>query len=99
MLNTTRIPLTKHQAEAIRADITEINRIQEILAVKSQANKRMTDVMVLDAGLDPETYAKYSLEEKNGKAEMVLEHKDQSAPSQGHVNGAATEPMSPEVTQ
>jgi hypothetical protein len=72
----TRIDITKNQADAIRADITEINQMQQILQLKMQANKRMTDTIVLDADKKPADYKNYELEEKGGKTVMVLHPAD-----------------------
>jgi hypothetical protein len=66
-----RIAISKNQADAIRADIIEINGMQDVLRIKMQHNKRMTDVLVRDADLDPEKYLNYKLVEEKGK--MFLE--------------------------
>lgn len=67
-----RIPVTKHQADAIRQDIMEINQLQDVLQTKMQHNKRMTDMLVRDADLDPKDFQNYQLIEEKGRVFMEL---------------------------
>ena len=67
-----RIPVTKNQADAIRQDIMEINQLQDVLQTKMQHNKRMTDMLVRDADLDPKDFQNYQLVEEKGKVFMEL---------------------------
>jgi hypothetical protein len=92
-MTETRIPLTKNQADALRADITELNQMQQLYMLKSAANRRMADMIVRDANLDPKEFPEYELEEKDGKFLMLLKPPKQRT----FVNGG--EPAQPEVTQ
>ncbi len=68
----TRIEITKHQADAIRADIIEINQLQDVLRAKMQHDKRMTDMIVRDHDLEPSDFQSYELVEEKGKVFMKL---------------------------
>jgi hypothetical protein len=80
MPGITQIEITKNQADAIRADIIEINQLQEVLRLKMTHNKRMTDMIVRDAGKKPEEFATYELKDDGGKTMMVLTHMPDKEP-------------------
>jgi hypothetical protein len=90
----TRISITKNQADALRADITEINQMVQLVQMKNASNRRVVEMIVRDADQDPALFAKYTVEEKNGKFELI------SVPEQqgGFVNGAPP-PQQTQVTQ
>jgi hypothetical protein len=65
------IPLGKHTAAALRAEIAEINRLAEVLALQQEtlnarvvANSRYADGIMADAGFKPEDYPKYKIEDQ-----------------------------------
>lgn len=76
-----RIQLTKNQADALRAEITEINQMIQVTQIKRQVNKRMVDMIIRDADQDPAGIEDYALEDRDGKTFMVLKRA-------GGVNGA-----------
>jgi hypothetical protein len=69
------IKLTKHQAAAIQRNITDIEQYQQVIKeiqAKAEADRRMTDVIVLDGGFKPADYAQYALGEKDGEPHLIL---------------------------
>ena len=70
---TDKILLTKNQADALRADITEINQMIQIVQMKQASNKRMADMIVRDANEDPANFSEYKLEEKDGKTYLITQ--------------------------
>jgi hypothetical protein len=92
-MSDTRIPLTKNQAEAIRAEITEINQLIQAVQIKQAANKRMVDMITRDAEQDPDAFSEHQLEEKNGKIVLLLKPRSKV----DVVNGAASEAAASEL--
>ena len=82
-MSDVRLPITKNQADAIRAEITEINQLIQVLQVKRAAYKRLTEMIARDLDLDPANFEDAEVDDKGGKLVMVLR------PKQGLVNGAA----------
>ncbi len=70
----TRAPrplrLTKHQADAVRAVISEINQLDGALGQKHREFKRITDMIQLDAGLDPEACGISGVEDIKGEPHL-----------------------------
>jgi len=74
----TRVSITKNQADALRADITEINQMIQMTQMKSASNKRLVDMIVRDAEQDPALFARYEIEEKNGQFYLIAKSDERS---------------------
>jgi len=74
----TRVSITKNQADALRADITEINQMIQMTQMKSASNKRLVDMIVRDAEQDPVLFARYEIEEKNGQFYLIAKSDERS---------------------
>lgn len=79
-MSKQRIALTRAQASAIRADLAEINQAQAIVQVRARANKRLTDMIVADAGLNPDDFSSYRL--TDGEEVYIELTLAQAAPSE-----------------
>ena len=80
----TRVSITKNQADALRADITEINQMIQMTQMKSASNKRLVDMIVRDAEQDPVLFARYEIEEKNGQFYLIAKSDERST----FINGS-----------
>ena len=70
-----KIALSKHQADAIRADHQELTQLERLRQVKVEANARHTSTIVLDNGHFPDNMERYDLAEESGVTYMVLHPK------------------------
>lgn len=66
------VKLSKHQAAAILRNLTEMQQVQQVMQLKAEADKRMTDMLVLDGGFNPADYAQYALGERDGEPHLIL---------------------------
>lgn len=70
-----KLPISKHQAAALRDDITEINQLNQLVQVKTAANKRHVDTMIRDLSYDPDAFLSYNVEAESGEWFLVLQEK------------------------
>lgn len=70
------IPLTYNQAEALRADIAEINNLAQAHQVKVSMHARHRDAIVKDGGADPATVEVFEVVEINKNFYLRLTPKE-----------------------